>query len=125
VRFRAILVDDVPGLRAVMRVALEGSGRFDVVGEAEDGVAGVELAERAQPDLVLLDVSMPRRDGFESLPLIRAVSPRSKVVMLSGFDGRRLAGDAVELGASAYLEKGLPPNRLVAEVMDVLVPARL
>jgi hypothetical protein len=116
------LADDVFDLRFMVKLALERSGRFQVVAEAENGDEAVELAKEHQPDLVLLDVSMPVKDGLEALPDIRSVSPNAKVVMLSGFEASRLAAAALESGAAAYLEKGIPPNDLVAELLKVLRP---
>ena len=120
VPFRIVLADDVFDLRFMVKLALERSGRFQVVGEAENGDEAVKLAEKHQPDLVLLDVSMPVKDGLEALPDIRSVSPNAKVVMLSGFEASRLASTAIESGASAYLEKGIPPGQLVTELLKVL-----
>jgi len=120
VPFRTVLADDVFDLRFMVRLALERSGRFEVVAEAENGDEAVAMAKQHQPDLVLLDVSMPVKDGLEALPDIRNVSPNAKVVMLSGFEASRLASTAIESGASAYLEKGIPPKELVEELLKVL-----
>ena len=120
--FRTILADDVFDLRFMVKLALERSRRFVVVAEAENGDEAVRLAEEHQPDLVLLDVSMPVKDGLEALPDIRKVSPHAKVVMLSGFEAARLAATALESGAAAYLEKGIPPRELVDELLRVLDP---
>lgn len=113
-RFSVMLVDDVPDLRLLVKMALEGSPHFRVVAEAEDGIEAVELAQLHQPDLVLLDVSMPRQDGLETLPKLLAASPDSKVIVLSGFQAERLAAVTLELGAVTYLEKGVPPAELIA-----------
>lgn len=118
--YRVLLADDVPDLRLLVRMALESSGRFKVVAEAEDGIQAVELAGLHKPHLVILDVSMPRQDGLESLPKILAVSPDSKVIVLSGFEAERLASAAREMGAISYLEKGLPPAQLVAAAEEAV-----
>ena len=118
--FRIVLADDVFDLRFMVKLALERSGRFQVVAEAENGDQAVALAKQHQPDLVLLDVSMPVKDGLEALPDIRSVSPNAKVVMLSGFEASRLASTAMPSGAAAYLEKGIPPGELVTELLKVL-----
>ena len=118
--FRTVLADDVFDLRFMVKLALERSGRFQIVAEAENGDEAVQMAKQHQPDLVLLDVSMPVKDGLEALPDIRNVSPTTKVVMLSGFEASRLASTALESGASAYLEKGIPPGELVSELLKVL-----
>lgn len=119
-RYTVLLVDDVPDLRLLVRMALESSGDFNVVAEGEDGVEAVELAGLHQPDLVLLDVSMPRQDGLETLPKLLAASPNSKVIVLSGFQEERLGRVARDLGAVSYLEKGVPPVQLVAAAKEAL-----
>ena len=117
---RVVLVDDAEDLRYLVRFALELGGEFEVVGEAGDGHTGIAAVEQFQPDLVLLDVSMPGLDGLEALPAVCAAAPAARVVMLSGFEQRRLGRMAVDRGAAAYLEKGLAPAELVAALRDVL-----
>lgn len=112
--FDVLLVDDVPDLRLLVKMGLERAPDFRVVAEAEDGIEAVELAELHQPDLVILDISMPRQDGLETLPKLLAASPNSRVIVLSGFQAERLAPLTRELGAVAYLEKGVSPQELVA-----------
>lgn len=117
---RTLLVDDVADLRQLYRCVLEESGRFEVVGEAGDGDEAVELASELQPDLVVLDVSMPERDGMEIMPDIIAQAPGATVVMVSGFEARRLEPLALERGAVAFLEKGITPDRLVSELLRAI-----
>lgn len=119
-RYRALLVDDMVPLRQLLRLTLERSGHFEVVGEAGNGRDGIKAAEALQPDMVLLDVSMPLMDGLEALPRIREAAPDTTVVMLSGFSELRLGADAAAGGAAAYLEKGLPPDALVERLLEVL-----
>lgn len=69
---------------------------------------------------MLLDVSMPVMDGMEALPLILEASPKTKVVVLSGFEAERLGPNALELGAAAYLEKGISPANLVKSLLEVM-----
>ena len=117
---RVVLVDDMAELRTMIRVTLERSGHFTVVGEAGDGQAAIDVVGAEQPDLVLLDVAMPVMDGLEALPHLRRSAPAAKVVMLSAFSEARLGADAAARGASAYLEKGLAPPALVARLLEVL-----
>ena len=117
---RVVLVDDMVELRHLIKLTLERSGRFEVVGQAGNGREGVEVAEATQPDLVLLDVSMPVMDGLEALPIICRSVPSATVVMLSGFSEARLGAEAAAGGAAAYLEKGLSPDALVARLLEVL-----
>jgi signal transduction histidine kinase len=109
---RVVLVDDTPSLRLLTRLALEGTG-FEVVGEAGDGLAGVNLVKQLQPDLVLLDLAMPVMDGLEALPLMRAASPELRVVIVSGFERRAMEAQVMEAGADGYIQKGVPPEELI------------
>jgi PAS domain S-box-containing protein len=117
-RLSVVLVDDSADVRRLVRHTLEASGLFEVVGEGADGEEAIALAYRHQPDLVLLDTSMPRMDGLEALPAVRALCPETSVVMFTGFEDLQLAARARELGAAAFVEKSTPldqvPVRLAA-----------
>lgn len=113
---RVLVADDVEALRALVRLALEEHDDIDVVGEAADGRQAVALAAELAPDVILLDVSMPGCDGLEALIEIRRAAPAVAVVMLSGFAAARLAPQALEHGAHAYLEKGASFEEIVAAV---------
>lgn len=101
-----LIVDDVADLRMLLRMSLEFDEDFEVVAEAGDGLEAITQAERHQPDLVVLDLSMPVLDGLEALPRILAVAPAARVIVVSGFAGSRLREPAMAAGAVAYLEKG-------------------
>lgn len=113
-RVRTLLVDDAVDLRVLVRRALEASGRYEVVGEAGDGIEAIARAAELVPELVLLDLSMPRMDGLEALPRLHAVSPDSVVVVLTGHTRELAEGPALAAGAAAYLEKGLRPSELIS-----------
>lgn len=112
-----LLVDDVPEARRLLRTILDDDARFRVVGEAVDGVEGVELAGRLEPDLILLDVVMPRLSGLEALPRIRQAAPRARVVVLSSSDNHELEDEVRLLGAVGHLDKGLGPDELVDSLL--------
>lgn len=118
--YGVLLVDDVADLRFMLRLNLEGSGRFKVLAEGANGLEGVELARLHRPDLVLLDIAMPIKDGLDALPEIRAASPDSRVVILSSFGEQRFGERAMQLGANAYVEKTLAPDALVARLVDIM-----
>jgi PAS domain S-box-containing protein len=113
---RVVLVDDSADVRALVRTKLRLSGLAMVAGEGSDGADAVDLAGRLQPDAMLLDVSMPGVDGLAALPQVLAASPRTRVVMFSGFDEEPLALRALELGASSYLTKTSSLDDVVAEL---------
>src|SRR5918911_1205803 len=106
-----LIVDDHPLTREALASLLTQHG-FDVVGEASDGEEAVAAAERLQPDIILLDLSMPGLDGLRALPRLRAAAPDCEVVVLtaSGTEENLLA--AIQGGAAGYLLKSEPPERI-------------
>jgi DNA-binding NarL/FixJ family response regulator len=115
--FRVLIADDDSDHRLLQRVTLSRSGRFDVVAEATDGEEAVLLALEHRPDLVLLDLSMPRVDGLEALPQLRAGLPETKVIIMSSYARDQFAPAVMRAGAVGYLEKGMPQARMVDEVL--------
>jgi diguanylate cyclase (GGDEF)-like protein len=104
-RRTVLVIEDDTSIRCLIRVLLEESAHYRIL-EVGDGRAGIALARRHAPDLILLDLAMPEMGGLEALPLLRTVSPNSKVVVLSGLDRAELGPRVAAHGASAYLEKG-------------------
>jgi PAS domain S-box-containing protein len=119
-----VLVDDSQEVRAVMRRLLQSSG-FAVVAEGGDGDEAIVLAFRHEPELLLLDTSMPKVDGIEALPAILAVSPDTQVVMFTGFEEPGLASRARELGAADFVEKSIRIEDLPERLMQTVEAARL
>jgi len=109
-RRRILIVDDFEVVRKLLRQQLETAGAYEVVGEAADGEEAVRMATALQPNIVLLDLAMPRMDGLQALPLIRAAVSGVRVIVLSGFDKGTMAEKALAAGASHYVEKGLSMN---------------
>ena len=105
---RIVVCDDVAEMRALLRVALEEDPTLTVVGEAGDGAAGVEVVRELQPDVVVLDLSMPGLDGFEAIPLIHDVAPDASIVVFSGYAAAEIAERALALDATQYVQKGEP-----------------
>jgi DNA-binding NarL/FixJ family response regulator len=102
-----LIVDDTRDIRSVLRDYLTFSeAGLEVVGEAADGIEGVEQAARLQPDWVVLDWEMPRKNGIDALPRILEASPRSKVVMFSSLISPGASDAALATGAVAFMEKG-------------------
>jgi DNA-binding NarL/FixJ family response regulator len=116
---RTLVVDDHPLTRTALVGLLEQQS-FTVVGEAADGPEAVESARRLQPDLVLLDLTMPGGGGLEALPKVRAAAPNCEIVVLtaSGTEDDLLA--AIRAGAAGYLLKTEPPER-IAEFLNGVV----
>jgi DNA-binding NarL/FixJ family response regulator len=116
---RVLLCDDVQAFRALVRYSLEDEDGIEVVGEAADGNEGVRQAQSLQPDVVLLDLSMPECDGLEAIPAMVERSPHSRIVALSGFTADRMAAPVIARGARAYLEKGVELAEIIAMIRSV------
>jgi len=110
-----IVDDDVDQVKALRRL-LEREGIHDVT-EAGDGGEGVETALAEQPDLVILDLGMPNRNGVEVLPELHHRLPDTRVVVLSNFSRRRMGEIVARRGAVGYVEKRVPAERLVQELL--------
>jgi DNA-binding NarL/FixJ family response regulator len=110
---RVLIVDDHPLTREALSSLLQSHG-FDVPGCASDGVEAIAAAARLQPDLILLDLSMPGMDGITALPGLREAAPECEVVMLtaSGTEANLLA--AIRAGAAGYLLKTEAPERIAS-----------
>jgi DNA-binding NarL/FixJ family response regulator len=109
---RILLVDDHPITRDAL-AALLGQHDFSVVGQAGDGESSIELARSLQPQLVLLDLSMPGLSGLEALPRIRDAAPECEVVVLTASGTEENLLSAIRGGAAGYLLKSEPPERIV------------
>jgi DNA-binding NarL/FixJ family response regulator len=109
---RVLIVDDHPLTRDALAGLLTQHG-FSVVGGAADGEESIEVARELQPDLILLDLSMPGIGGLGALPLLREVAPACEVVMLTASVAEENLLAAIRAGAAGYLLKTEPPERIV------------
>jgi two-component system chemotaxis response regulator CheY len=116
---QVLIVDDVASTRRFLRAVLEHCRDFDVVGEADDGAAAIEMANDLQPDLVLLDLSMPLVDGPSALKGVLQVAPNAKVIVVSGMN--QTAGPPMlDAGATAFVPKGITPIELLERLGEIL-----
>ncbi|HSL44015.1 MAG TPA: response regulator transcription factor [Anaerolineales bacterium] len=119
---RVLIVDDHAMVRQGLRTFLElqdtSALRITVVGEAENGVQAVELAEKIQPDIVLLDLVMPQMDGIRATQKIIACSPNSRIIILTSFGEDDKVLPAIRAGAQGYLLKDIPPDELVRAIRE-------
>jgi DNA-binding NarL/FixJ family response regulator len=113
---RVLIADDDPDQRDVLRRLLARAG-IDQVVEAADGDEALRVALAEVPDLVVLDLAMPKRSGIEVLPELHDRLPDTRVVVLSNFPRRRMAEIVQRSGAVGYVEKRVAPDRLVAEIL--------
>lgn len=121
---RVVIVDDAAELRELVAMVIErrSGGAYQVVGQAGDGRAGVDLVRETLPDIVLLDLAMPVMDGLEALPLIRQAAPRAVVLVISAFPSTTAERSALDAGAHAYLEKTDLVSRLIPQIQELVSP---
>ena len=115
-RLRVMVVDDHALFRRGLEMVLGGEPDLDLVGEASDGQEAIEKATELMPDVVLMDVRMPRRSGIEATAQIRDLLPHVKILMLTISDEESDLYDAIKAGASGYLLKEIP----IEEVADAI-----
>jgi DNA-binding NarL/FixJ family response regulator len=116
---RIVVCDDQPAYRQIVAMVLGLESDLEVVGEAGNGRQAVELVEQLKPEVLVLDIAMPVLDGLEALPLIRAASPETKVVMLTGVVGDGIRERALAGGAALFLEKGTDIQDVVRAVASL------
>jgi DNA-binding NarL/FixJ family response regulator len=116
---RVLIADDHRLFAEALEAILAGDERIEVVGQASDGREAVELARALDPDVVLMDVSMPVLDGFEATREIRAASDETHVLMLTGSNSRADVDRSREVGASGYVTKDRIASELVAAIVEV------
>lgn len=116
---RVVIADDQDLVRAGLRMILETADELEVVGEAADGDAAVELCAACGPDVVLMDIRMPRCDGIRATRRLAATSTPPKIIILTTFDTDENVYDALAAGASGFLLKTAPPARLIDAVRCV------
>jgi DNA-binding NarL/FixJ family response regulator len=117
---RVALADDVPEIRMMLRFMLELDGRFEIVGEANNGAQAVDIASATRPDVMILDLGMPVMDGFAAIPKICRLSPQTKILVLSAFESGG-SESVLSLGAHDYLIKGTAVHEdVIPRVLSLL-----
>ena len=119
-RARVLIVDDHAFMRVGVKAVLGGDASLEVVGEAQDGQEALECCRKLRPDLILMDVSMPRVDGIEATRRIKAEFPRTGVLVLTAHADHGLLLEAVKAGAAGYLLKAGGTSHVLDAVRAVL-----
>jgi two-component system, NarL family, response regulator LiaR len=115
-RLKILVVEDDPMMQLGLEQSLSDYPAFELVGQATDGLTGVELAQSLQPDLVIMDIGLPRMDGIEATQKIKAANPKIRVVVLTSHTAETEIVAALSSGADAYCIKGANIERLVAAI---------
>ena len=118
-KIRVLLADDHPVVREGIRSCLAAQRHIEVIGEAANGEQAVSLAQQLAPDVVLMDINMPRLSGLEATKLLRRSSPRIRVLILSVHNKRQFVLQIVRSGARGYVLKESPPEELVRAIETV------
>jgi two-component system, chemotaxis family, chemotaxis protein CheY len=102
---RILVVDDASFMRNVLKDIIKSNGLASEIFEAGDGIEGVKAFQKIKPDLVTMDVNMPRADGIQALRAILKIDPTAKVIMITSVEEKHIVQDAIKLGARDYVVK--------------------
>ena len=116
---RVLIVDDHAIVREGQRALIDTEPGMVVVGEAQDGVEAVEMANRLQPDVTLMDLHMPRKEGIEAIEEIKDKNPNARLLVLTSFTEDEKVFAAIKAGASGYLLKDSSPEEILAAIRNV------
>jgi len=116
---RVLLVDDDPLVRAGLAMIIASAGDLLIVGEAGDGLEAVDSVRAHRPEVVLMDIRMPRLDGIAATARLRAMRPPPEVLVLTTFQADAYVLDALRAGASGFLLKDTPPSEILAAIRQV------
>ena len=116
-RVRVLLVDDEALMRSGLRLMIDGARGIEVIGEASDGQDALDQVGELAPDVVLMDIRMPRMNGLEALAALRGRGTAARVVMLTAFDTDEFLLEALRTGAVGFLLKDSPPEEVVEAVL--------
>ena len=118
-KIKVMVVDDHSITRDGLQVLLEQAGEFEVIGQAGDGVEAVRIAPKLNPDVIIMDVMMPKKDGVDACREVMEALPDTKVLILTAATNEDAVIEAVAAGATGYLQKFSGRDHLLATIQDV------
>ena len=118
-KIRLLVVDDQTVVREGLAAILAYYSDIDVVGQAEDGVQALKLAQKTQPDVILLDLVMPNMDGLTTIPKIKEIAPKARILVVTSFAETDRVYQAIKAGALGYILKDATREQLLQAIRDV------
>jgi two-component system chemotaxis response regulator CheY len=117
---KILIVDDASFMRTVLKDIVKGNGLATVVIEAADGIEGVKAYQIHKPDLVTMDVNMPKADGIQALRAIMKIDPAAKIIMVTSIEQKQIVQDAMKVGARDYIVKPFDRSNVGLVINKVL-----
>jgi len=114
-----LLADDLAFIKMVQKEVLNKKG-YSVIGEASDGIEVIEKYKQLKPDVVIMDITMPRMDGLNALKAIKQIDPNARVIICSALGQQKLIIEAIKMGAKDFIVKPFDPERLAAAIQKAL-----
>jgi NarL family two-component system response regulator LiaR len=118
-KIRILVVEDQNVVREGIIAILSLQSDIEVVGEAENGIQAVELARQVKPDIILLDMVMPKQDGLETIPRLKEILPDTRILVLTSFAESHRVYQAIKAGALGYMLKDITRTQLLQSIRDV------
>ena len=115
-----VITDDAIFMRTLLRKIIEQSDEFEVVGEASNGLEAIEAAEKYQPGILTLDITMPEMDGIQAVKEILRVSPKTRIIMVSAMGQQSMVIEAIKQGAKDFVVKPFDKSRVYQSIKNVL-----
>jgi len=119
---KIMIADDSDAIRLVLKDILS-IGDHEVVVEATDGAEATDFYFEHNPDVLLLDLAMPKKDGLTVVQEVISSDPKAKIILITASDDQKIIGECVEQGASAYISKPFDFNSVLKSISDILVPS--
>jgi two-component system chemotaxis response regulator CheY len=116
---RILVVDDTAFMRMMVKDVLIKNG-YEIAGEAQNGVEAVERFKELSPDLIIMDITMPEKDGISALKEIKKIDPKSKIIMCSAMGQQAMVIEAIQAGAKDFIVKPFQKERFIEAVRKVL-----
>lgn len=115
-----VITDDALFMRTLLRKIIEQYEEYEVVGEASNGREAIEAAEKFQPDVLTLDITMPEMDGIQAVKEILKVSPKTRIIMVSAMGQQSMVIEAIKQGAKDFVVKPFDKSRVHQSIKNVL-----